>query len=214
MTCEQRNTGETANPFDSGYYGSEELRRFGFGSVGENVLVARNATIIGLPNIRIGNDVRIDDYVTIAAKSGALVIGDYIHIAGSCYLGCNGGITLSDFSGLSQGVRVYSATDDYSGASLTNPTVPARYTTARTAPVLLGRHVIIGSGSVVLPGVSIGDGASVGALSVVNRSLDGWTVYAGCPAKPLKARSKRLLELETALKLGTDRPTGDLGTDR
>jgi len=190
------------NPFNQGYFESEELRRFGFKSVGENVKVAKNSTIIGLHNIALGSHVRIDGNVVIAAHSGHLTLGDYIHIGGACYLGCAGGVTLADFSGLSQGVRIYSATDDYSGQSLTNPTVPHEYLNVKTAPVLLGRHVIVGSGSVILPGVDIGEGSSVGALSVVAKSLDAWGVYVGAPAKKLKARSRDLLELEKKLLAG------------
>lgn len=189
-----------SNPFDQGYYGSEELRRFGFGSVGENVSIAKNATIIGLGNITLGNNVRIDGGTVIAAHSGSLALGDYIHIGGGCYLGCAGGITMADFAGLSQGVRIYSGTDDYSGASLTNPTVPARFTEVKIAPVALEKHVIIGSGSVILPGVTIGEGSSVGALSMVAKTLEPWGVYFGAPARKLKARSKALLELERELR--------------
>jgi acetyltransferase-like isoleucine patch superfamily enzyme len=190
---------QTTNPFDRGYFGSEALKSFGFKSVGKNVEVARNSSIIGLQNISLGDNVRVDDNVIIAAASGSLRIGNYIHIAAGCYLGCSGGITMEDFSGLSQGVRVYSATDDYGGSSLTNPTVPARYLKLTVAPINLGRHVIIGSGSVILPGVSIGIGSSVGALSLVNKSLGSWFVHSGIPAKPIRPRSKQLLELEMEL---------------
>lgn len=193
----------TPNPFDQGYFESEDLRKFGFKCVGENVKIAKNSTIIGLNNITLGNNVRIDGNVVIAAHSGSLTLGNYIHIGGGCYLGCAGGITLSDFSGLSQGVSVYSGTDDYTGKSLTNPTVPRKYLKVILAPVLLGRHVIVGSGSVILPGVTIGDGSSVGALSLATKSLDEWSVYFGSPATRLKARSKDILALEEQLILET-----------
>ena len=67
------------------------------------------------------------------------------------------------------------------------------------APVFLGRHVIIGSGSVILPGCTIGEGSSVGALSLVTKNLDSWGVYVGAPARLAKARSKKLLDLEKRL---------------
>jgi len=196
-----------ANPFDQGYFDSDELRRFGFKRVGANVRIARNATIIGLRNIALGENIRIDDHVVIAAQAGSLELGNHIHIAGGCYLGCAGGITLADFTGLSQGVRVYSGTDDYSGKSLTNPTVPHQYLKLKIAPVTLEKHVIIGSGSVILPGVTIGEGSCVGALSLVSKSLDGWGVYFGSPVKWLRSRSKHLLELEKMLvEAETPRP--------
>jgi acetyltransferase-like isoleucine patch superfamily enzyme len=191
-----------ANPFDQGYFTTDELRSFGFKRVGQSVKIAKNCTIIGLNNISIGSDVRIDGNVVIAAHSGFLTLGNHIHIAAGCYLGCSGGITLADFAGLSQGVRIYSATDDYSGKALTNPTVPHVYLNIKQAEVHLGRHVIVGSGSVILPGVTIGDGSSVGALSLVTKSLEDWGIYFGMPAKRVKTRSNELLSLEAKLLEG------------
>jgi len=188
------------NPFNQGYFSTEQLRGFGFKDVGKNVIVAKNCTIVGLRNISIADNVRIDGNTVIAAASGSITIGSYIHIGGGCFLACAGGITLGDFSGLSQGVRIYSATDDYTGHWLTNPTVPHAYVKLKVAPVVLGRHVIIGAGTVILPGVTIGEGSSVGALSLVSKALDPWGVYFGLPVKRLKARSKRLLELEKQLR--------------
>lgn len=187
-------------PFDPGYYNDKELAGVGFKSIGTNVQIAKNSTIIGLSNISIGSNVRIDGYCAIVATgTESLSIGSFIHIGGWCYLSAVEGITMEDFSGLSQGVRIYSRTDDYSGEYLTNPTVPERFTGITHGAVILKRHVIIGSGTVILPKVIIGEGSSVGALSLVTKSLDPWGVFAGCPAKRLKDRSKRLLELESEL---------------
>ncbi len=192
-------TQQAANPFYKGYFKSEELLGMGFKSVGENVKIAKNCTIVGLDKISLGNNIQIDENVFIAANAGPLIIGDYVHIGGGSHLSCAGGITLSDFCGLSQGVRIYSATDDYTGFSLTNATVPEKFKNVKIAPVFLGKHVLIGSGCVIIPGVEIGIGSSVGALSLVNISLKEWGVYFGSPAKRIKARSQNLLELERQL---------------
>ena len=153
----------------------------------------------GLENISLGNNIRIDGNVTLACTSGYLIIGNYIHIGGGSHLSCAGGIELCDFSGLSQGVRIYSCSDDLSGKSLTNPTIPKKYLNLNIKPVLIGRHVIIGSGSVVLPGVTIGNGSSVGALTLVNKTLDEWGIYFGSPAKKIKTKKKDLIEKEKLL---------------
>jgi acetyltransferase-like isoleucine patch superfamily enzyme len=185
------------NPFDPGYFAEGDLRDAGFKTIGHNVRIAKNCTIIGLPNIEIGSNVRIDGYCSIiAADGGSLRIGSFVHIGGYCLLSAGDGIALDDFAGLSQGVHIYSRTDDYSGKYLTNPTVPKQFTGITGGQVTLGRHVIIGSGTVILPRVTIGEGSSVGALSLVTKSLESWGVYGGCPATKLKARSKGLLELE------------------
>jgi galactoside O-acetyltransferase len=189
------------NPFDPGYYNEHELAGFGFKSIGTHVRVAKNMTIIGMENISLGNNVRIDGYGTLVAAgaTGSISIGSFVHIGGWCYLSACDGIVMEDFSGLSQGVCIYSRTDDYSGRHLTNPTVPHKFTGLTCGTVTLKRHVIIGSGTVILPKVTIGEGSSVGALSLVNKSLDPWGVYFGSPATRLMARSKRLLELEAEL---------------
>ncbi|MBY8974412.1 hypothetical protein KHP62_01250 [Rhodobacteraceae bacterium NNCM2] len=185
-------------PLDPGYFESEDLRAMGFAEVGEDVRIGRNCTVIGAENISLGAHIRIDGPTAIIAASGWLKIASHVHIGGGCHLSCAGGIEMADFSGLSQGVRLYSVTDDYSGGALTNPTVPAEFTNARAGTVRLGRHVIIGAGSVVLPDVTIGEGSAVGALTLVNASLAPWGVYAGQPAAWLRARSKELLEAEAA----------------
>lgn len=190
----------STNPFSQGYYNSDELREFGFKHVGENVRVAKNMTIIGLENVSLANNVRIDGNTVIAAHTGALTVGNYVHIGGGCFLGCAGTINLCEFSGLSRNVCVFSGSDDFAAAALTNPTVPSKYRKVMNAPVIIERHVVVGAGSVILPGATIGEGSSVGALSLVTKSLKEWGVYAGIPVKRLKERSKDLLTLENALK--------------
>lgn len=69
-------------------------------------------------------------------------------------------IHLKAFSNLSSRVSIYSARDDFSAAAMTNPTVPPEFTNVIAAPVQVGRHVVVGSGSVVLPDRSVADGGS------------------------------------------------------
>ena len=54
------------------------------------------------------------------------------------------------------------------------------------APVILGRHVILGSGCKVLSGVTMGDGSFAAVGSVVTHDVEAETVVAGMPAKPLR----------------------------
>lgn len=182
---------------NSGFYDEHELRSCGFRSIGNNVRIARNCTVVGAENIEIGDNVRIDGYCSVfAAAPGMLRIGSHVHIGSYCLLSAGNGIVLEDFSGLSGGVRIYSRTDDYSGNSLTNPTVPEKYTAGVGGPVTLSRHVIIGSGSVVLPNLTIGEGSAVGAMSLVTKSLEPWGIFFGCPVKRVKSRSAQLLTRE------------------
>jgi galactoside O-acetyltransferase len=103
---------------------------------------------------------------------------------------------MSDFSGLSSRVSIYSSTDDYSGDYLTNPTIDKKFTNVISGDVYIGKHVIIGAGSIVLPNVKINDYSSVGALSLVNKNVDEFKIVAGVPAKEIKNRNKNLKKLE------------------
>lgn len=183
--------------FNPGYLNEYELRELGFKSVGTNVQVAQNCTIIGIENISIGNNVRVDGFTTIIASSpGYLHLGSNIHIGGYSAIFAGAGVTMEDFSGISQGVKIYTTSDDYSGKYMTNPTVPAEFTNVDRSSVTIGRHVIIGSQSIVMPGVILADGGAVGANSLVSKNTDEWTIYFGSPAKKIKKRARNILELE------------------
>lgn len=173
-----------------------ELEQMGFSSVGQNVLISDRASFYNCPNIVLGNNVRIDDFCVFSAGVGGITIGNYVHVAVYTALIGKAKITLSDYCNISSRVSIYSSSDDYSGATMTNPMVPARYTGVTHAEVFLGKHVIVGSGSVILPGVSLQEGVAIGALSFVHCSCKPFGIYAGCPAKFVKERRRDCLELE------------------
>ena len=189
-----------SDPLNPGFYSSEDLREFGIAKVGSNVQVAKNITIIGPENVYLGNNIRIDGNTVINAYSGFLKVKDFVHLGGGSFLSCGGGIEFHDFSTISQGVRVYSNSDDYSGEFMTNPMVPKKYTNTVSGLVVFHEHVIVGSGTVVLPNCKLSEGVAVGALSLVDKSLGPWGIYGGMPAQYLKARSKSLLDKQIQFK--------------
>ena len=181
------------------FYTIEELNNIGFNEFGANVLVSRKASIYGASSISLGSNVRIDDFCIL---SGTISIGNYIHIAAySALYGGIAGINIADFSNLSSRITIYALSDDYSGESMTNPMVPEEYKKIQHSKVQIHRHTIIGSGSIILPGISLGEGCSIGALSMVNHDLPEWSICAGIPAKVLRLRSKKLLNLEAKFLL-------------
>ena len=78
--------------------------------------------------------------------------------------------------------------------------VPSEYTGVTHADVFLGKHVIVGSGSVILPGVTLEEGVAVGALSLVNRNCAAFGIYSGNPARRISERKRDLLEMEKRLR--------------
>jgi len=177
---------------------TKELLESGLKSVGKNVRVHSNANLYGLENIELGDNCRIDDFALIIA-TGKLVIGRHVSVHPYCFLGAKYGIEIDDYSTLAPGVKIFSSSDDYGGEFLTGPTVDFEKTGGKRGMVSLGRHVIVGSGTVILPSVNLREGSSVGALSLVNKDLDPWSIYAGIPAKRLRDRKRDLLTLEKDL---------------
>ncbi len=178
------------------FYTEKELEKIGFKAFGENVLISRKASIYMPETILIGNDIRIDDFCCLVGGKKGIHIGSNVHIAFHCIILGNSGVVIDDFAGLSSRCSIYSSTDDYSGGSLTNPTVPSKYKEIKEGKVHLGRHVIIGTNTTILPNVVIGEGCSVGANSLITKNLDAWGIYFGSPVRRIKNRKQDLLKLE------------------
>ncbi len=178
----------------SSFYKQEELNQLGFNSFGNNILLSNKASIYNVEKISIGNNVRIDDFCIL---SGHIEIGNNVHIAAYTALyGGDEGIYIEDFANISSRVCIYSINDDYSGETLTSPVLPGEYKNVISKPVYIGRHVIIGSTSVVLPGVRLREGSSFGSFSFINHDSEEWSVNVGIPFKKIKNRSRDLLKLE------------------
>ncbi len=176
------------------YYGEAELRAMGFKFLGRNVKISDKASIYDCDQIEIGNNSRIDDFCVI---SGRIKIGKYCHITPMCLIaGGSPGVFLDDFCTLAYGAKIFSQSDDYSGKSMTNSLIPKRFKREILEPVFLGKHVIVGAGATIFPGVSIAEGCSVGAMTLVLKSTEPWGVYLGNPARRLKDRKRDLLDLE------------------
>jgi acetyltransferase-like isoleucine patch superfamily enzyme len=178
------------------YLKEEQLAAMGFAFLGKEVLISDRCSIYNPEMMSIGDRSRIDDFCVV---SGKVKMGKNVYVAVFCNLaGGEEGIEMEDFSTLAYGVQVFTQSDDYRGYSLTNPTVPDRYKRETKKAVRLKRHVIVGAGSIVFPGVTIGEGGSVGAMSLVNKSTEPWKIYQGIPARPIADRLKELLGFEKA----------------
>jgi acetyltransferase-like isoleucine patch superfamily enzyme len=105
--------------------------------------------------------VRLGDRVSINA---------FVHIWGS------GGVAIGDDSLIASHVAITSLTHDPKAAAFSQTLI--------SRPVSIGRNVWIGSHAVILPGVTIGDSAVVGAGAVVTRDVAAGSVVTGVPARP------------------------------
>ncbi len=125
--------------------------------------------ILRIVGAKVGRHVFIGDHVRIDAGHADLItIGDYTHITGGCRLLCH-----------QRDLRSYRLGDN--AAAL-------KY---KLGEIKIGKGCMIGMESLIMPGVTIGEGAIVGAYSLVTKDVPAWTIATGRPAKVIKHIPKR-----------------------
>ena len=160
---------------------------------GNNVTIYQTARLVWNENIVLGDNVIIDDFVFITAQK-FVMLGNYVHIASFTSITGGGEFIMGDYSTLSSGVRIFTGTEDVAG--MVGAAVPDPYRKARRSYVVIGKHVMVGGNSVILPGVTIPDGTVIGAMSLVleDTKLEPWSVYAGCPVRKLRGRPRERIQ--------------------
>ncbi len=181
------------------WYSDDELRGLGL-RFGTKVRVDRSALLFGAEHIAIASNVRIDAYSIITAEQ-PVRIGNFVHVGAGAMIFGKAGVVLEDFVGVSPRACIFSTADDYVEGYLANPTVPEEFTNVKALPVVMKKHSLLGCGSVLLPGVTVGEGAAIGALSLVLRNVRAFAVVCGSPPRRIATRNEiRLRELEAKLR--------------
>lgn len=111
----------------------------------------------------VGDNVRID-----TGHSDLIYIDDYAHITGGCRLLCHQRDLDDYFVGDNASTLKY-----------------------RKGEIHIGKGVMLGMETMVMPGVSIGEGAIIGAGSLVTKDIPAWTIALGRPAKVVKRIPER-----------------------
>ena len=179
---------------------AQALERLGLRGFGTDVTIYEWVRLVGAERISIGSHVIVDDFVMLQGGLG-VEIGSYVHIASFASLTGGGRATIGDFATVSSGVRVFTGTDVPDGSALVNSTVPAELRAVERSFARLEDHAFLGANAVVLPGVTVGEGAVVGSASLVLSDVEPWTVSIGSPARSIKERPReRVLELAERLR--------------
>lgn len=121
-------------------------------------------------------------YIRGRARPGqtGINIGRKTIINQQCALDGRGGLTIGDYVDISPGVWIL--TD---GHDMNDPLFREIL-----APVSIGNHAWIGSRAMILPGVTVGEGAVVAAGAVVTRDVEPYTVVGGVPARQIGTRNR------------------------
>jgi len=163
---------------------------------GKNVTIY-DAKIIYPENISLGDEVIIDDYCFLYGSGDGIEIGNFSHIVVGSVIQSGGLLKIGNFSAIAHRCVVLAGSDNYVGEGFIGLRVLNKYRKAEFSPVTLGNHVHVGAGTIILPGVTIGDGCSIGAGSLVTKDLPEWTICYGSPCIPKKDKPReKQLEME------------------
>ena len=153
--------------------------------IGRNAIVGRRVKVEAFDGgeIFLGDSVYISDNVVLQAKGGKIVIGDNTFIGVGCQFVSVGLLQI----GSSCLIASYTVINDSNHGTLRGALISSQ--PHRVAPVFIGNDVWLGSHTVVVAGSRIGDGAVLGAVSVVNSNIPSYSIAVGAPAKPISVRS-------------------------
>ena len=166
--------------------------------MGQNVFIDVGVTIWEPGNVEIDQGCHIDTYVNIlggARGHGFVRIGKYVHVASFCVLAGRGGIEIGDYAAIAAGSNIYSGTNYYQNPEsqsnkllCMSAAAPLDMQYVIEKPVAIGEYAFIGLDTIVLPGVTIGKAAVVGAGSMVGNDIPPFAIAVGSPAKVVKQR--------------------------
>lgn len=134
---------------------------------------------------QVGNEVRVGPGVRLIAPQG-LVIGDRTRIARDACIDARAGVEIGPNTMIGFESVILSETHRFD-----DPDRPARDQGMEGRPVRIGANAWLGARVFVLPGRNVGDGAIVGAGSIVTRDVDDGTIVAGNPASLIRKRDER-----------------------
>lgn len=165
-------------------HGSGQFERSQFRQIGQGVVIEPGVLVFHPENIEIGDNVYIGHYTILKGyHRGRMVIGSGTWIGQQCFLHSAGNLIIGNNVGIGPGVKIITSFHAEEGISK-----PILHSRIEFAPVVIEDDADIGVGAIILPGVTIGKGAQVGAGAVVTRNVPAYAIVAGVPARLLRMR--------------------------
>lgn len=163
----------------SGHFTPADLAACGEGCVfEEGVRVFHPDRVFVGAHVYVGHDAILKGY-----HAGTMVIGDGTWIGQQCFFHAAGDLRIGRNVGVGPGVKIITSAHAEAGRA-----VPILHAPVAFAPVTIEDDADLGVGAIVLPGVTVGRGAQVGAGAVVTRDVPAYSVVAGNPARVLRER--------------------------
>lgn len=152
-----------------------------------SALIQSTAKFVNANSRVILNNARVDDFVLCCVPD--VHIGRFTHVGSGVAIHGGAGFVMEDMTNVSSGSRVFTSSDTTRG--LINAQIPAAFRGhVRQGPVRIEAYACVFTQSVVLPNVTIGQGAIVNAMSLVKHDLEPWTIYGGNPLRVVGKRDR------------------------
>ena len=165
-------------------HGSGEFRAEDLAACGSDCVFEKDVLVFHPDRVFLGRNVYVGHQTILKGyHKNEMRIGDQTWIGQQCFFHSAGGIRIGERVGIGPQVRILTSTHAEAGRS-----TPILFSPIETAPVVIEDDADIGIGSILLPGVTIGRGAQVGAGSVVTHDVAPYAVVAGIPARFLRER--------------------------
>lgn len=165
-------------------HGTGELRLEDFATLGEGCVFEPGVLVFHADRIHVGSRVYVGHYAILKGyHAGTMRIGDGTWIGQQCFFHAAGDLTIGRHVGIAPAVRILTSVHSEAGRD-----VPILLAPVERAAVVIEDDADLGVGSIVLPGVTVGRGAQVGAGAVVTRDVPAYAVVAGVPAKLVRMR--------------------------
>jgi acetyltransferase-like isoleucine patch superfamily enzyme len=165
-------------------HGTGEFEPSQLARLGRGVVFEAGVLVFHPENVELGDDVYVGHYAILKGYHlNRMVIGDGTWIGQQCFLHSAGGIVVGRNVGIGPGVQIL--TSSHRLDQLDRPILHADLV---FAPVTIEDDGDLGAAAVILPGVTVGRGAQVGAGAVVSSDVPAYAIVAGVPARPIGSR--------------------------
>jgi acetyltransferase-like isoleucine patch superfamily enzyme len=173
---------ESHRPVQS--HGTGKFNRPEFRFLGEGVVFEPTVLVFHLENIEIGDNVYVGHYSILKGYyKNTMIIRAGTWIGQQCFFHSAGGLTIGKNVGIGPAVKIITSSHTEEGIKK-----PILHSKIKFSPVIIEDDCDLGVGAIILPGVTVGQGAQVGAGAVVSKNVPPYSVVAGVPAQVIRMR--------------------------